>query len=228
MNHELEKIPGVIWSFSQPIADNMEEAVSGVKGQLATKVYGDDLHVLEDKADADRRRSCAAFAASRTSESFACSASRTIISWSTASAAARYQINVADVQDAIQTAVGGNALTQVLAGRGALRPGDALSAAIPRHAGGHREHPPAGAHRRARLAGAALQNRRARRRRSEIYREGNERYVAIKYSVRGRDLGGAVEEAIDKVKQQVASCRAAITSTGRANTKARSAPRPGC
>ena len=50
MDRELEKIPGVIWGFSQPIADNMEEAVSGVKGQLATKVYGDDLRVLEDKA----------------------------------------------------------------------------------------------------------------------------------------------------------------------------------
>src|SRR5208282_4828492 len=51
MQRELDKIPGVIWNFSQPIADNMEEAVSGVKGQLATKVYGDDLKVLEEKAD---------------------------------------------------------------------------------------------------------------------------------------------------------------------------------
>ena len=44
------RFPGVVWGFSQPIADNMEEAVSGVKGQLATKVYGDDLRTLEDKA----------------------------------------------------------------------------------------------------------------------------------------------------------------------------------
>src|SRR5271168_1977222 len=51
MNAEVSKIPGAIWNFSQPIADNMEEAVSGVKGQLATKVYGDDLRTLEDKAD---------------------------------------------------------------------------------------------------------------------------------------------------------------------------------
>src|SRR5262249_4393850 len=42
MNRELEKIPGVSWGFSQPIADNMEEAVSGVKGQLALKIFGDD------------------------------------------------------------------------------------------------------------------------------------------------------------------------------------------
>jgi cobalt-zinc-cadmium resistance protein CzcA len=51
MQRELDKIPGVVWGFSQPIEDNMEEAVSGVKGELATKVYGDDLQVLEEKAD---------------------------------------------------------------------------------------------------------------------------------------------------------------------------------
>src|SRR5581483_5322765 len=51
MNRELDKIPGVIWNFSQPIADNMEEAVSGVKGELAIKIYGDDLKTLEQKGD---------------------------------------------------------------------------------------------------------------------------------------------------------------------------------
>ena len=47
MNTDLQKSPGVIWNFSQPIADNMEEAVSGVKGQLAVKLYGEDLKLLE-------------------------------------------------------------------------------------------------------------------------------------------------------------------------------------
>ncbi|MGC1962098.1 MAG: efflux RND transporter permease subunit, partial [Candidatus Sulfotelmatobacter sp.] len=51
MRRELDKIPGVTWGFSQPIEDNMEEAVSGVKGALATKIYGDDLKVLEEKSD---------------------------------------------------------------------------------------------------------------------------------------------------------------------------------
>ena len=51
MQRELDKIPGVVWGFSQPIEDNMEEAVSGVKGALATKVFGDDLKVLEEKSD---------------------------------------------------------------------------------------------------------------------------------------------------------------------------------
>src|ERR1700722_6821227 len=51
MDDVLEKIPGALWNFSQPIADNMEEAVSGGKGQLAIKIYGDDLKTLEGKGD---------------------------------------------------------------------------------------------------------------------------------------------------------------------------------
>src|ERR1700704_1634969 len=51
MDRELSKIPGVLWNFSQPISDNMEEAVSGVKGELAVKIYGDDLRLLEGTAD---------------------------------------------------------------------------------------------------------------------------------------------------------------------------------
>ena len=51
MDRELEKIPGVIWNFSQPISDNVEEAVSGVKGELAVKLYGTDLKTLEAKGD---------------------------------------------------------------------------------------------------------------------------------------------------------------------------------
>src|SRR6185437_10816526 len=47
MDTQLERIPGTVWNFSQPIADNMEEAVSGVKGELAIKVFGNDLRTLE-------------------------------------------------------------------------------------------------------------------------------------------------------------------------------------
>ena len=71
MDREVSKIPGVLWNFSQPIADNMEEAVSGVKGELAVKIYGDDLKTLEEKGDADRQRDARQFRASRT---WACSA----------------------------------------------------------------------------------------------------------------------------------------------------------
>src|SRR5580693_64018 len=113
MNRELNKIPGVVWGFSQPIEDNMEEAVSGVKGELATKVYGEDLKTLEEKADQivgvmSKIKGIQDLGVFRVlgqpNENFTVNRD----------AAARYQINVADVQDAIQTAVGGNALTQVL------------------------------------------------------------------------------------------------------------------
>jgi cobalt-zinc-cadmium resistance protein CzcA len=115
MNRELDKIPGVVWGFSQPIEDNMEEAVSGVKGELATKVYGDDLKVLEEKAD----QITTVMRQVKGIEDlgvFRVLGQPNINFEVDRTQAARYQINVADVQDAIQTAAGGNALTQVLQG----------------------------------------------------------------------------------------------------------------
>jgi hypothetical protein len=103
MDRELEKIPGVIWGFSQPIADNMEEVVSGVKGQLATKIYGDGLRVLEDKAQeivnvmrkVQGIEDLGVFhVLGQPNENFTVDRQ----------AAARYQINVANVHDAINTA----------------------------------------------------------------------------------------------------------------------------
>jgi heavy metal efflux system protein len=115
MQRELDKIPGVVWGFSQPIEDNMEEAVSGVKGELATKVYGDDLPVLEEKANqiANIMRGVQGI---EDLGVFHVLGQPNLNVTVDRAAAARYQINVADVQDAIQTAVGGNALTQVLQG----------------------------------------------------------------------------------------------------------------
>src|SRR5208337_1774001 len=115
MNRELNKIPGVVWGFSQPIEDNMEEAVSGVKGELATKVYGDDLKVLEEKSNqiVSIMRSVKGI---EDLGVFHVLGQPNLNIAVDRTAAARYQINTADVQDAIQTAVGGNALTQVLQG----------------------------------------------------------------------------------------------------------------
>ena len=118
------------------------------------------------------------------------------------SAAARYQINVADVQDAIQTAVGGNALTQVLQGEQRY---DLVMRYLPNYRDTKeaieniRLLAPSGE----RVSLAQLCKVEVSDGASEVYREGNQRYIAIKYGVRGRDLGGAVEEAIRKVDQQV-------------------------
>ena len=117
-------------------------------------------------------------------------------------AAARYQINVADLQDAIQTAVGGNALTQVLQG-------EARYDLVVRYLPQYRDTKEAIERIRLlsstgeRVSLAQLCKIQVSDGGSEIYREGNQRYIAIKYSVRGRDLGSAVEEAIGKVTHQV-------------------------
>jgi cobalt-zinc-cadmium resistance protein CzcA len=201
MDAELEKLPGVVWGFSQPIADNMEEAVSGVKGQLATKVYGDDLKVLEDKAAEavkimGKVRGIQDLGVlhvlGQPNDNFIVNRQQ----------AARYQLNVADVQDAINTAVGGNALTQVLKGEARY---DLVMRYLPQFRNTKeaiekiRLLAPTGE----RVSLAQLCKVEERDGGSEIYREGNQRYVAIKYSVRGRDLGGAVEEAIKNVTEKV-------------------------
>src|SRR6202034_1281944 len=115
MDKELEKFPGVIWNFSQPISDNMEEAVSGVKGELAVKLYGDDLRTLEHKAEEVQ----AQMASVRGVEDlgiFRIIGQPNLNYTVDRDAAARWGINVSDIQDAVQTAVGANALTQVQQG----------------------------------------------------------------------------------------------------------------
>ncbi|HEY6337027.1 MAG TPA: CusA/CzcA family heavy metal efflux RND transporter [Candidatus Sulfotelmatobacter sp.] len=201
MQRELDKIPGVVWGFSQPIEDNMEEAVSGVKGELATKVFGDDLKTLEAKADEivgvmRRIQGIEDLGVFRVlgQPNLNVAVDRTV--------AARYQINVADVQDAIQTAVGGSAVTQILQGEARY---DLTLRYLPQYRDTKeaiekiRLLSPSGE----RVSLAQLCKTEVIDGGSEIYREGNQRYIAIKYSVRGRDLGSSVEEAIRKVNEQV-------------------------
>ena len=201
MNRELSKIPGVIWGFSQPIEDNMEEAVSGVKGELATKIYGDDLRVLEDKAD-QIVKILEGVSGIEDLGVLRVLGQPNLNLTVDRDAAARYQINVSDVQDAIQTAVGGTALTQVLKGEARY---DLVLRYLPQYRDTReaieniRLLSPTGQ----RVSLAQLCRVKQQDGGSEIYREGNRRYIAIKYSVRGRDLGGAVEEAMQKVLQRV-------------------------
>jgi heavy metal efflux system protein len=201
MDKELEKTPGVIWGFSQPIEDNMEEAVSGVKGELSVKIYGDDLRMLEAKgnevvgvmsqvpgiADLGLFRIIGQPNMTFVVDRAAC---------------ARYGINVADVQNALQTAVGGGPVTELLQG-------EAQFDVVLRYQQQYRDTreaienvrllAPSGQ----RVALSQLTKMETTDGAEEIYREGESRYVAIKYSVRGRDLGSAVDEAIKRVKEKI-------------------------
>ena len=201
MDREVEKIPGALWNFSQPIADNMEEAVSGVKGQLAIKIYGDDLKTLEAKGDeiVNVMRTVPGIAdlglfrvIGQPNLEFHIDRDR----------AARYGINVADVQDAIETAVGGKAVSQVLQG-------EQRYDLVVRYQAPYRDTRQAIENIRLlaptgeRVSLEQLCAVQVLDGASEIYREGNSRYVAIKYSVPVRDLGSTVEEAMHKVETQV-------------------------
>ena len=201
MDRELEKIPGVIWNFSQPIEDNMEEAVSGVKGELAVKLYGDDLKLLEEKGD-QIVNVMSQIKGVQDLGLFRVLGQPNLNFVIDRAAAARHGINVSDVQDAIETAVGGNAVSQVL--KGEQRYDLVVRYQLP-----YRETKEAIENIRLlapsgeRVSLGQLCKVEVIDGGSEIYREGNSRYVAIKYSVRGRDLGSTVEEAMKKVQQQV-------------------------
>jgi cobalt-zinc-cadmium resistance protein CzcA len=201
MDNELEKIPGVIWNFSQPIEDNMEEAVSGVKGELAVKLYGDDLKVLEETGDkiVDVMKSVGGV---QDLGLFRVIGQPNLNLVVNREKAARHQINATDIQDAIETAVGGKAVTQVLQGE---RSYDLTV----RYEAPYRDTKQAIENIRLlsptgeRVSLAQLCDVQVIDGASEIYREENSRYVAIKYSVRGRDLGSTVEEAMKKVRRDV-------------------------
>ena len=201
MDREVEKIPGVTWGFSQPIADNMEEAVSGVKGELAVKIFGSDLKDLEEKGEE-------IMAVMKTVPGVADLGLFRVLGQPNVdikvnrAKADRFGINVSDVQDAIQTAVGGSAVSQILIGEQRFD-------LMPRYQEQFRKSvddianirllAPTGE----RVSLGELCDITVDNGASMIYREGNQRYIALKYSVRGRDLGSTVEEAIEKVNRQV-------------------------
>jgi cobalt-zinc-cadmium resistance protein CzcA len=201
MNRELEEIPGALWNFSQPIEDNMEEAVSGVKGELAVKLYGDDLQVLETKGDevVEVMRHIPGVEDLGLFRVLGQPNLNIVID---RQRAARFGINVADVQDAVETAVGGKAVSQVLQGEQRFD-------LVVRYETGYRDTPEAVKNIRIlapsgeRVALLQLARIEIHDGASGIYREANSRYVAIKYSVRGRDLGGAVQEAMKLVVEKV-------------------------
>ena len=201
MNRELERFPGVIWNFSQPISDNMEEAVSGVKGELAVKLFGDDLRTLEGKAE-EIQTQMASVRGIADLGIFRIIGQPNLNYTVNRAAAARWGINVNDIQDAIQTAVGANVLTQV-------QQGEARYDVTLRYQKAYRDSrsaiddvrllSPSGE----RVSLSQLTRVSTDDGAEEIYREAGQRYIAIKYSVRGRDLGSTVGEAIQKVEAKV-------------------------
>jgi cobalt-zinc-cadmium resistance protein CzcA len=201
MDRELEKQPGAFWNFSQPIEDNVDETLTGTKGGLCAKLYGPDLDVLEEKGE-EIKDVMANIDGIKDLGIQRDTGQPNIDLTVDRKAAARFGINVADIQDAIQTAVGGNPVSQVLQG-------EAVYNVVVRYQKPYRDTKeaiqsirllsPSGE----RVSLAQLTTVQVRDDAYDIYREGGSRYAAIRFEVRGRDLGTTVKEAIDKIAQKV-------------------------
>lgn len=202
MSYQLKKqFPTVIWGFSQPIEDNMEEAMTGVKGEMATKIYGSNLHQLENIAD-EVKNVMSRVRGIKDLGVLQVTGQPDLDIQVDRKKAARWGISVAQVQDAVQTAIGGTALTQVLKGEQSY---NLTLRYLPKYRDtteaikNIRLLSPSGE----RVSLAQLCDIHEADEGSEIYRQNNQRYVAVKYSVRGRPLGDTVRQAIQEVNTQV-------------------------
>jgi len=201
MDREVEKHPGAFWNFSQPIEDNVDETMTGTKGGLCAKLYGPDLDVLEEKGG-EIKDVMAKINGVKDLGIQRDTGQPNIDLTVDRLAAARFGINVADIQDAVQTAIGGNSVSQVLQG-------EAVYNVVVRYQQPYRDTreaiqnirllSPSGE----RVSLAQVTKVQVRDDAYDIYREGGSRYAAIRFEVRGRDLGTTVKEAIDKIAKNV-------------------------
>jgi cobalt-zinc-cadmium resistance protein CzcA len=201
MSRQLAKYPGAFWNFSQPIEDNVDETLTGTKGGLAVKLYGPDLDVLEEKGE-EIKNVMAQVRGVKDLGLQRDTGQPNLDLTVDRRAAARFGINVADIQDAVQTAVGGFPISQVLQG-------EAVYNLTVRYQKPYRDAKeaiqdirllsPSGE----RVSLAQLTKVQVRDGAYDIYREKNSRYVAIRFEVRDRDLGSTVQDAIAKINKDV-------------------------
>ncbi len=201
MGLKLGEIPGVQFQFSQNIEDNVNEAVSGVKSELSIKIYGEDPNKLQDVAGQITGILKKILGAVDVGAEELLGQPQVQIVVDRA-AIARYGLAVGDVEQVIETALGGSVTTQVLEGE---RSFDLVVKLTPKSVSdleSIRNIPVFGSNGE-RLTLGSLASLDVRQGFSQIWREENARRTAVKFSVRGRDLGSLVAEAQQKVDAQV-------------------------
>jgi len=201
LEKELNQIPGITYSFSQYIQDNVNEALSGVKGENSVKIYGTDLEVLDQKAHEviDQIKKVRGVADEGILKELG---QPTLNIQIDRERAARDGVNVNDIQTVVANAIGGAAVTNLLEDE------KTFGISIRLNEGSRNDVADIG-----RLLvdlpnGAAIPlSMVASVQLSDgpffIYREAGKRYIAIKFSVRGRDLGSAVEDAQFLVEKNI-------------------------
>ncbi len=202
MDRKLKQaMPYAGWNFSQPIQDNVDEAVSGVRGENGVKVFGPDLKVLAKKAVQVQ-------AALKTVPGVVDTGIYDVMGQPnmnitvSRSLASRYGISVGAIRQAVEGAVGGKEVSTIL--RGDMR--FPLAVRYQRHfrtsvqaIKSIRILTPSGA----RVSLGQLCHIRIQEGPSTIFRDNNERFIPIKFGVRGRDLGSTVKQAMQVVQQKV-------------------------
>jgi heavy metal efflux system protein len=187
---QLDAFPGVIFNFTQPAEDAVDEALTGLKSALAVKIYGPDLNVLQNSALEIKRRLSQVPGFTELTVVRELGQPSLIINVDRGKIA-RYGINVADVEAVVQAAVGGQAATQVVQGEKLfdlvvrMRPEFRENA---QQIGNLLVGTPGGQQ----IPLSALADIRESGGASFIYRESNSRYIGVQYSVEGRDLESAV------------------------------------
>ena len=190
MQKQLEAYPGVIFNYTQPAEDAVDEALTGLKSALAVKIFGPDLNVLESKALEIKRtlQNVPGFTELTVVRELG---QPSLLIDVDREKVARYGINVADVEAIIQAAVGGQAATQVIQGEKLF---DLVVRMEPQFREGPQEignllvGTPAGQQIPLRQLADIREGNGA----SFIYRENGSRYIGVQYSVEGRDLERAV------------------------------------
>jgi heavy metal efflux system protein len=192
LQKQLSAFPGIIFNYTQPAEDAVDEALTGLKSALAVKVYGADLNVLQDKALEIKRRlsQIRGFTELTVVRELG---QPSLIVQVDRDKIARYGINVADVEGVVQAAVGGQAATQVIQG-------EKLFDLVVRMKPEFRENAQqianllVGTPTGQQIPLSELADIREGNGASFIYRENNSRYIGVQYSIEGRDLAGAVAE----------------------------------
>ncbi len=205
MRAELEKRPGVSYNFSQPIKDRVEESISGIRGQVVVKIYGEDLLLMHRKLE-QVDGVISAIRGARDVEIYRAGTAQHIVADVDRDATARLGVPVRDVEATLESAYGGTLATVLWEGerRVGVRVKLPSSAEGDTHAVGRLEIPIAGT--RALLS--SLSNVHIDTGRTQINREQGGRFLALKCNIAGRDMGSFVGEAQAAVSKPSSSPKA--------------------
>jgi cobalt-zinc-cadmium resistance protein CzcA len=200
MRAELEKRPGVDYNFSQPIKDRVEESISGIRGQIVVKIYGEDLNLMHDKL-AQVEAVLSKTPGARDVEIYRAGKAQHIVADIDREAISRVGLPVKDVEETLESAYGGAIATAIWEGE--RKVGVRVKLPTPPQGDAYAVaglEIPAGT---MRLPLGTLANVHVDMGRTQINREQGGRFLALKCNIEGRDMGSFVDDAQSRVKREV-------------------------